>query len=175
VITRPGTAAGVIFLTLEDKTGTANVIVWKQIYEASLPNSGLRLHSAPAAMLCLIRARIYASCQTNEGVRSMVNRLKMNEKNVREAENLGRDYQIFDTDVRWFSITIYPSGNRSFTLDYRVGGRQRRMTIGRWPEWNTVAARERAKELRRDIDEGIDPLSQKESARDGVPPSGGPV
>jgi error-prone DNA polymerase len=31
---RPGTAAGVIFLTLEDESGTANVIVWKQIYEA---------------------------------------------------------------------------------------------------------------------------------------------
>jgi len=96
----------------------------------------------------------------------MVNRLKLNEKNVRYAANLGRDYQIFDTDVRGFSITIYPSGNRAFTLDYRVGGRQRRMTIGRWPEWNTVAARERAKELRRDIDEGIHPLSQKESARE---------
>ena len=96
----------------------------------------------------------------------MVNRLKLNEKNVREAENLGRDYQIFDTDVRGFSITIYPSGNRAFALDYRIGGRQRRMTIGRWPEWNTVAARERAKELRRDIDEGLDPLSLRESARE---------
>ena len=31
---RPSTAAGVIFLTLEDETGTANVIVWKQVYEA---------------------------------------------------------------------------------------------------------------------------------------------
>ncbi|RUS61022.1 DNA polymerase III subunit alpha [Pseudorhodobacter sp. E13] len=30
---RPGTAAGVIFLTLEDETGTANIIVWKQVYE----------------------------------------------------------------------------------------------------------------------------------------------
>ena len=96
----------------------------------------------------------------------MVNRMKLNEKNVREAENLGRDYQIFDTDVRGFSITIYPSGNRAFALDYRIGGRQRRMTIGRWPEWNTVAARERAKELRRDIDEGLDPLSLRESARE---------
>jgi len=37
------------------------------------------------------------------------------------------------------------------------------MTIGRWPEWNTVAARERAKELRRDIDEGFDPLSLTDS------------
>jgi len=95
----------------------------------------------------------------------MVKRLKLNEKTVREAENLGRDYQIFDTDVRGFSITIYPSGNRAFTLDYRIAGRQRRMVIGRWPEWNTVAARERAKELRRDIDEGIDPLSLREASR----------
>ena len=30
---RPGTASGVIFLTLEDETGTANVVVWKRVYE----------------------------------------------------------------------------------------------------------------------------------------------
>ena len=30
---RPGTASGVIFLTLEDETGIANVVVWKTIYE----------------------------------------------------------------------------------------------------------------------------------------------
>lgn len=87
----------------------------------------------------------------------MVKRLKLNEKTVREAANLGRDYQIFDTDVRGFSVTIYPSGNRAFTLDYRVAGRQRRMTIGRWPEWTATAAQERAKQLRREIDEGGDP------------------
>lgn len=30
---RPGTAKGVIFLTLEDETGTTNVVVWAQVYE----------------------------------------------------------------------------------------------------------------------------------------------
>ncbi|MDT1063610.1 error-prone DNA polymerase [Paracoccus sp. CPCC 101403] len=30
---RPGTASGVIFLTLEDETGCANVVVWKRTYE----------------------------------------------------------------------------------------------------------------------------------------------
>ena len=30
---RPGTASGVIFLTLEDETGTANVVVWRKVYE----------------------------------------------------------------------------------------------------------------------------------------------
>lgn len=30
---RPGTAKGVIFLTLEDETGTVNIIVWRKLYE----------------------------------------------------------------------------------------------------------------------------------------------
>jgi len=30
---RPGTAKGVIFITLEDETGVANVIVWRAMYE----------------------------------------------------------------------------------------------------------------------------------------------
>lgn len=30
---RPGTAKGVIFLTLEDETGVVNVVVWRKMYE----------------------------------------------------------------------------------------------------------------------------------------------
>lgn len=30
---RPGTAKGVIFLTLEDETGIVNIVVWRKIYE----------------------------------------------------------------------------------------------------------------------------------------------
>lgn len=30
---RPGTAKGVIFVTLEDETGVVNVIVWRKIYD----------------------------------------------------------------------------------------------------------------------------------------------
>lgn len=30
---RPGTASGVVFLTLEDETGTSNIVVWTRVYE----------------------------------------------------------------------------------------------------------------------------------------------
>ncbi len=30
---RPGTAKGVVFITLEDETGSVNVIVWKRVFE----------------------------------------------------------------------------------------------------------------------------------------------
>ncbi|MGH6960624.1 MAG: OB-fold nucleic acid binding domain-containing protein, partial [Dongiaceae bacterium] len=32
---RPGTAQGVVFLTLEDETGIVNVIVWPKVFEAN--------------------------------------------------------------------------------------------------------------------------------------------
>jgi len=31
---RPGTAKGVIFVTLEDETGVCNVVVWSKVFEA---------------------------------------------------------------------------------------------------------------------------------------------
>jgi hypothetical protein len=80
----------------------------------------------------------------------MANRLKLNEKVLRDAEpQEGNSYQIFDTEIRGLAAKVQPSGNRTFTLDYRFAGRQRRLTIGRWPEWSVTAARERARELRR--------------------------
>ena len=30
---RPGTAKGVVFITLEDETGAINIIVWRKVYE----------------------------------------------------------------------------------------------------------------------------------------------
>jgi len=45
---RPGTASGVIFLTLEDETGVANVVVWPKVYErfrrAVIAGRLLRVH-----------------------------------------------------------------------------------------------------------------------------------
>jgi len=97
----------------------------------------------------------------------MPRHIRLNEKSVKAAKQIkGKDYQIFDTDVRGFAICIYRSGNRAFTIDYRSAGRQRRMTFGRWPEWSATAARERAKELRREIDAGEDPLGAREQGRD---------
>jgi integrase len=96
----------------------------------------------------------------------MPKRMRLNDKTVREPLPVkGRDYQIFDSDVRGFAVCIYRSGSRAFTLDYRYAGRQRRMTIGRWPEWTVTAARDRARQLRREIDEGGDPLAGKSELR----------
>ena len=94
----------------------------------------------------------------------MAKRERLTEKLIKAAEAGKESLQIFDEEVRGFAVRIRPTGGRVFTLDYRMNGRQRRYTIGRWPEWTVTAARERAKALRREIDAGEDPLAEREVA-----------
>jgi len=95
----------------------------------------------------------------------MTNRQRLSEKLVKAAEPRARAYQLFDDDVLGFSAVIQRTGSRGFCLDFTIKGRPRRMVIGRWPEWSVVAARDRAKQLRREIDDGLDPLAEREDAR----------
>src|ERR1700676_2658057 len=77
----------------------------------------------------------------------------------------------FDSDKqrspRGFLLRVTPAGARCWCLNYRVRdtGRERRLTIGDVAAWPIAAARERAAELRREIDAGGDPLGQREEKR----------
>lgn len=92
-------------------------------------------------------------------------RQRLTERGVKAAPPKADDYNIFDSEVLGLALVVYPSGNRSFTFSYRFHGRQRRYTIGRVPEWSVAAARDRAKALRRQIEEGVDPMDKREAAR----------
>jgi hypothetical protein len=49
---------------------------------------------------------------------------------VRKALAPARGQSIsWDTDVKGFALRITPGGAKAFLLDYRVGGRQRRITV----------------------------------------------
>jgi integrase len=73
----------------------------------------------------------------------------------------------YDTEVSGFGARITAAGVVSFIMNYRNrDGVSRRYTIGRYPAWSVMAARERAKELRREIDAGGDPVTAKKALRD---------
>lgn len=79
---------------------------------------------------------------------------------------------IWDSEVKGFGVRVFAAsgrrtqGARSFFVNYRVDGRERRFTIGSFPEWTAEAARNEAKELRRRIDRGEDPASQRRERRE---------
>src|SRR6516165_8163488 len=83
------------------------------------------------------------------------------------VSNLASGVMWWDNDPKatGFGIRSYPEGGKSFFIDYRLDGRQRRYTIGPFPRWSAEAARERAKELRKQIDQGQDPAGDKRTRR----------
>src|SRR5262249_18055303 len=77
-----------------------------------------------------------------------------------------------DDCVRGFGVRIFaptkrhPNGARSFFLNYRVEGAERRYTIGDYRTWTVKAARAEAKDLRKLVDQGRDPTAEKRDRRD---------
>ncbi|MBE5315686.1 MAG: integrase family protein [Xanthomonadales bacterium] len=64
-----------------------------------------------------------------------------------------------------FGLRITAAGARSFVLSYVTADRkQRRLTIGPFPDLSPEAARRRARELRAEILLGADPLAEKRAA-----------
>lgn len=72
---------------------------------------------------------------------------------------------LWDDSVKGLGVRITAAGARAFVLDYRCSGRQRRITIGSFPDWTVSAARDAAKRLKRDIDLGGDPMAKRHADR----------
>jgi integrase len=76
------------------------------------------------------------------------------------------NWVIYDSETAGFGLRCTAAGARSFILNYRTrGGKERRYTIGDATNWNVAAARKVAKEIRRKIPDGYDPLSVIELER----------
>ena len=71
-----------------------------------------------------------------------------------------------DSKAVGFGVRIYSTGTRSFFINYRINGVERRHSIGAFPRWSASMARERAIELRREIDKGSDPAGEKRQRRE---------
>jgi integrase len=73
---------------------------------------------------------------------------------------------VWDDICRGLGIRVTANGSKSFVLHYRHHRRQRSLTIGSFPDWSASQARERAQELRREVDIGVDPLGRRQAADD---------
>ncbi len=91
---------------------------------------------------------------------------KLLEKQVRNlAPPATGNRIVYDADVKGFGVRITSAGAKAFVLNYRSSGRERRLTIGSFPDWSVTDAREHARALKRRVDQGEDPMGERHEAR----------
>ncbi len=71
----------------------------------------------------------------------------------------------YDAEVRGLGVRVTSAGARAWIFGYRAGGIERRLTIGDASAWTIRQARDRARELRRQVDEGGDPMAARHAER----------
>jgi len=70
--------------------------------------------------------------------------------------------------VKGFGLRVTQAGARSWVLNYRTAGVERRLTIGSFPDWKAGPARDEAARLKRLVDQGRDPMRERHELR-GAP------
>lgn len=81
----------------------------------------------------------------------------------RATRSRGETY--FDTELSGFGLTCYPTGRKSFIINFGPAKKRRRMTVGRYGVLTLDQARDRARKLLVQVLDGQDPLQDRQDAR----------
>ena len=82
---------------------------------------------------------------------------------IKNAKPQATDYRLADSQGLFLHVT--PAGGKVWRYRYRVGPREKTLTLGKYPELGLVAAREAHREARKLVLEGKDPALEKQKAK----------
>jgi integrase len=68
-------------------------------------------------------------------------------------------------DAGGLYVEVRPDGGKYWRLKYRIGGKEKRLSLGVYPEVTLAKARERRDEARKLLLDGIDPSEQRKAAK----------
>ena len=85
--------------------------------------------------------------------------------NLSALKPIDRRFSVFDETLPAFGVRVEPSGRKTFQLWYRVGGRLRAATLGRFGVLTLDEARKKARQMIVDAGNGVDPLARRDAAK----------
>jgi len=86
---------------------------------------------------------------------------KLTKRTVDAAIAQSTEYFIWDDELPGFGLRIFPTGKRSYLIQYRASSRSRRYTIGLHGVWTPETARREAKVLLGRVAQGDDPAEER--------------
>jgi hypothetical protein len=81
--------------------------------------------------------------------------IQLSDTKVRNAKPRKNEYKLFDGAGLFLSVT--PSGGKLWYLKYRFDGKEKKLSLGSYPEIDLATARTRKEEARRQVANGVDP------------------
>lgn len=90
--------------------------------------------------------------------------MPLNDRQIRNAKPADKAYKLADGGGLYLQIT--PAGGKLWRLKYRISGKEKLLSIGKYPEISLVEAREAAENARRMIAQGQDPAAAKQQAKE---------
>jgi len=71
--------------------------------------------------------------------------------------------EYWDASLSCFGVRVTPKGEKSFCVMYRIDGKLRRFSLGRYPQISLASARELARDAFEDVRRGKDPAQEKKA------------
>ena len=91
--------------------------------------------------------------------------MSLNDRQIKNAKptGTGKKAKLFDGGGLYLEIT--PAGGKIFRLKYRIDGKEKSLTIGKYPAVSLSEARRESENARRMLAQGQDPAAAKQQAK----------
>lgn len=68
-------------------------------------------------------------------------------------------------DSKGLYVEVFPAGSKLWRFKYRIGGKEKRLALGSYPEVTLAEARRRRDEARKSVDASVDPSLERKRAK----------
>lgn len=82
---------------------------------------------------------------------------------IEHAQPREKPYKVFDGRGLYLEVT--PQGGRLWRFKYRIAGKEKRISLGIYPDVTLKQARERLEAARKQVAAGIDPSEQRKAEK----------
>jgi integrase len=90
--------------------------------------------------------------------------MPLTDTKARNAKPKSKQFKIFDTDGLF--LLVSPAGGKWWRFKYRLGGKEKLISLGTYPEVSLLQARGRRDEARKQVADGIDPSQARKALKD---------
>ena len=83
-------------------------------------------------------------------------------KQIEAAKPKDKPYRLLDANGLYLYVPV--SGKKVWQLRYKLSGKEKVMTVGKYPFVSLQEARDKAFLARKEVSEGVDPIKEKKGA-----------